>query len=114
MAGVSKAAAGLRSIPEHEVPMLGQRTPLSLYGVIGFGAVVFHMVATIDAELSQTTVAEREFVDRFKQRYGVRTLAHAPAKRNQRVRSLTKNLGFPDPRSVQKLHDLLAAEGLIR
>ena len=68
----------------------------------------------VDAELSQTTVAEREFVDRFKKRYGVRMLAHAPAKRNQRVRSLAKNLGFPDPRSVQKLHDLLAAEDLIR
>lgn len=114
MVTVTKSSAGLNDIPEHYVPVLGQRTALSLYGVIGFGAVVFHMVATIDAELSQTKVAEREFVQRFRERYGLKDLTKAQPKRAKRLSSLTKNLGFPEPRSVQGLDDLLVSERIIR
>jgi hypothetical protein len=53
--------ARLTELPQHTPPVLGQPQKLSLRGVIGFGGV-FHIVATVDAELSQTKAAEREFV----------------------------------------------------
>jgi len=114
MSGVTAKSAGLKKMPEHTPPVLGQVTPISLYGLIGFGAVVFHMVQTIDAELSQTKVAEREFLQRFKAKYRVRELTKAQPKRSERVRSLSKNIGLPEPKSVQKIDDLLVAEKLIR
>lgn len=114
MSGVTLKSAGLKKMPEYSVPALGQATSISLYGVIGFGAVVFHMVQTIDAELSQTVAAEREFLQRFKAAYGVRELTKSQPKRNKRIRSLSKNLGLPEPKSVQKLDDLLVAQRMIR
>ena len=114
MSAVNAKSARLKEFPEHAAPVLGQRTPISLRGVIGFGAVVFHMVQTIDAELSQTKVAEREFVARFKERHRVRDLTKAQPKRSARVRSLSHNLGLPEPKSVQQINDLLVAAKLIR
>ncbi|MDQ3822069.1 MAG: hypothetical protein M3321_02375 [Actinomycetota bacterium] len=114
MTGVTPKSAGLKKMPEHAAPVVGQVTPVSLYGVIGFGAVVFHMVQTIDAELSQTKIAEREFLQRFKGKYRVRELTKAQPKRSERVRSLSKNVGLPEPKSVQEIDDLLVAERLIR
>ena len=114
MSGVTAKSAGLKKTPEHTPPVLGQETPISLYGVIGFGAVVFHIVQTIDTELSQTAVAQREFLQRFKAKYHVRELTKAQPKRSERVRSLSKNVGLPEPKSVQEIDDLLVAKRLIR
>jgi hypothetical protein len=114
MQAVTVTSARLTEIPQHTPPVLGQPQELSLRGVIGFGGVIFHIVATIDAELSQTKAAEREFVERFKQKHGVRDLPKTQPKRSRRVRSLTHKLGFPEPKSVQKIDDLLVTERLIR
>ena len=112
--GVTPKVAGLKKMPELAQPVLDQAAPVSLYGVIGFGAVVFHIVQTLDAELSQTKVAEGEFLRRFKAKYPVPKLTTVQPKRSERIRALSKNLGLPEPRSVQKIDELLVAEKLIR
>ncbi|MEJ7791998.1 MAG: hypothetical protein WKF65_08525 [Gaiellaceae bacterium] len=109
---VTTKSARLKEIPEHSAPAAEQPVELSLRGVIGLTAVVIHLVMTIDAELSQTHVAENEFLQRFRERYGTVELPAEQPQRSRRVRSLTKNLGFPEPKSVQKIDELLAGESL--
>jgi hypothetical protein len=109
---VTTKSARLKEIPEHYPPAAGQPVEFSLRGVIGLTAVVLRLVMTIDAELSQTQVAEDEFVQRFRDRYGTVVLPGGQPQRSRRVRLLTKNLGFPEPKSVQKIDELLASEAL--
>ena len=72
--GMNGGSIGLKEFPEHHPPTLGNRTPISLRGVIGFGAVVFSIVTTLDALLAPTSQGEDVFVARVMSIYDGRTL----------------------------------------
>ncbi len=114
MGGVSRSSVRMKELPRHVEPVEGEPTALPLRGVIGFGGVVFYMATTIDAELSQTPVAEKEFLDRFRSRHQIRDLPSTEPRRSGRVRSLVEGLELPRPDTAKGIESLLVAEGLVR
>jgi hypothetical protein len=111
--GLTAASIGMKEFPEHHPPIVGSRTQISLRGVIGFGAVVYSIVTTVDGLLASTSEAEDVFVDRVRSSYNGATLPSTEPKRSRRVRSIIEKSGLPGPASVDLLSETLKARGVI-
>jgi hypothetical protein len=113
LGSLTAKGVGLKELPEHHPPTVDERTPLTLRGAIGLGAVTYSLVTTIDVLLAPTSQGEREFIDRFDQRYDGRTLPSTDPRRSARIRSIIEKAGFPRLESVHLLTATLKARGLI-
>jgi hypothetical protein len=99
---------GLSEEPEHSVPSLGASCDLSLRGVVGFGDVLLSIAWTVDAEVSGTATAEKEFLDRVRKKLGARQIEP------KNLSGTCRLAGYPTPASAIELERLLRSEGLMR
>ncbi len=108
-------ALGVKEVPAHSPPAVGQPVPLVLRGVVGMTAVVRHLVVTLDAELARHKVAEEVFVRRWRGFYpGPVTLPYNPIRRTARVARLTKKvMGFPATGTAAELETFLKQRTLV-
>ena len=59
------SSLGLAEVPVHHPIILGQPVKLELRGVIGLSDVILRIITTYDADLSESSLAEREVIDRI-------------------------------------------------
>jgi hypothetical protein len=109
---ITAANIGMKEVPEHHVPQSGVRTPVSLRGAIGVGAVVYSIVTTVDALLASTRQAEDVFVGQIATHYDRKTLPTTEPRRSKRVRSIVEKSGYPRLGSVALVAAQLKARGV--
>lgn len=87
---------------------------LTLRGVAGFGDVLFRLVATLDAELSQAKAAEEVFVTKWQHAVGRNaTLSSKAPQRLHKLAVLLKSLQMPAPHDVGLVENFLISRGLL-
>jgi hypothetical protein len=113
LAGMSAVTLGLTEVPEHNPLTLGHRIRLKLRGVVGFGEVVLRLMTTFDAELAKTDYGERLLVERWKRKYGRRSLSStSKPRREQQIRKLISHLDLPEPFAISDLDGFLTRRRL--
>lgn len=113
---LSSADLNMSEIPDHFVPVEGEKVKVSLRGVIGFSQIVLQIMLTCDTELLRSQYAEKELLDRLKK--------VAPSKlevSNKKDRALRKVKGMiigagfvtPSPTDIEKIAQLLVDNNII-
>lgn len=94
---------------------IGQKTPLSLRGVVGFCDIVLRMMVTIDALMSGSKTAEQSIIDRLKSATsGPRiTLSSNDNKSLQKVKGICRTANLPAPSDVEAVRQLLIEQRLV-
>lgn len=107
------ASLGVSEVPAHSAPAINTHTRLSLRGVVGFTGILFKIIATLDAELSRSKLAERHFVEKWKAANPHKQmLSSVQKKRARQIEKLADNAGFPEPSDANKLGNWLNHLGL--
>lgn len=108
------SSLGVKETPEHFPATVNGPVRVTLRGVAGFGDVLFRLVATLDAELSQAQAAEEVFVARWKRAVGQSvTLSNTPSKRLHELRRLLQSMQMPVPNNVGIVERFLIDRGLV-
>ncbi len=81
-------ALGMDFVPDYSTYEIGDPIQLSFRGVLGFTDVILRIVATVDAELSRSLLAEAEIIRRIK------SAKRTPIKRPDSLRSLFNTFGI--------------------
>jgi hypothetical protein len=107
------AGLGVSEVPAHTAPALGIPVKISLRGVVGFSGIIFRMLATLDAELSYSKLAEASFIRKWKATHAnQRMLSARPDKRKTQVERMAHYAGFPKPSNPQGFGNWLTQLGL--
>jgi hypothetical protein len=105
----SAAALGVREVPAHTPPILGDPIGLDLRGVYGFSDVVLRIIATYDADLSDRAWALSDLASRIGRIEGRARSRVPPDKVTRRIAGLLRGAGLPNadhtPRFLQYLRD---------
>lgn len=106
---------GVREVPEHVAPVVGQPIQMPLRGVVGFSDVVLRIIWTLDAELSRSAGAERHLSERWtRSNPGGTVLPVKPADRRDRIARMAAKAGLPRPQKTDQLEAWLLRNGLVR
>lgn len=106
---------GVSEVPEHVAPILDQKTPLSLRGVVGFTSVIHKLIATVDAECLRAANAEVAFLTRWREhRPKLVELTKRGNRHITRVEGVCSSIGFPKPADANALCEWLNVKGLVR
>ncbi len=104
----------MKEIPEHFYPIIDQKIRISLRGIVGFSAVVRKIMFTLDSELVRTTIAESDFVERWKSKnLHNRTLKSNSDKAEAQIIRYIKQCGLPTPHALSDLTNYLLVNQLI-
>ena len=107
------AGLGVAEVPAHIVPVLDAPARISLRGVVGFTGMLFKIIATLDAELSRSKLAEKPFIEKWKAANPhKRMLSSVQKKRAKQIKKLANNARFPEPSDAHKFGDWLNQLGL--
>ena len=100
---------------EHFSMQLGERTKLSLRGVVGFCDIVLRLMITTDAEISGSKAAETAALNRMRKGLSSRrlTMSANPTRQNQQIRKVCRNGNLPPPLNVSVVRQILLEQGLI-
>jgi len=99
---------GVSEVPCHVVPLLNKPVKISLRGAIGFTAIIFKIIATLDAEFCRSDASKKPFIDKWKMAHkSCRTLPSDRKKRAGTINTMAANAGFPLPTDPNKLGEFL-------
>lgn len=116
-AKLSASSLGVKEIPEAFITTKSKPLKISLRGVVGFGDIILRLIATIDAELSRSSLAEECFKKRWKETITAKgnryTLPSDIKKKEAMIRRLVKKLELPHPIFTIELENFLVKENLV-
>ncbi|MDR0533921.1 MAG: hypothetical protein LBH01_08200 [Verrucomicrobiales bacterium] len=106
---------GVKEIPKHHQVVLGSKIKVNLRGVVGFSDIILRLITTLDAELSRSKGAEKEFIKSWQQIHSKPiTLPNDKKRRKNRIIRMVKKVGYPEPKMPEELEDWLKKMGLVR
>lgn len=109
----SAARLGVKEVPRHSAPILGQPCSLDLRGVVGFGHVLLRIVETVDADLAGTKQAEEALIERWRERVGTLKVRPSKAKARDQVLAAIGRIGMLRPLVTDDLLAMLRANRLV-
>lgn len=105
---------GVSEVPKHFPVVIGDPVRLSLRGVVGFSHIILKLMATIDAELSQTPFAETLLLKRWQNTHNPRlTVPGDPVRRRSRLRRMAQSAGLLPMSDFDHFGIWLKSKGLI-
>ncbi len=111
----SPLAMKMRGVLEHYPAVLGDKTPLSLRGVVGFCDVILRLMVTVDAQISGSKAAEEAALSRIRKGMGINriTLSSNDKRVHQQICSICRNGNLPRPIVLEEVRQLLLQHGLV-
>jgi hypothetical protein len=103
---------GCPKCPFHHPIVLGQKIKLKLRGVIGLSDVILRILTTYDAEVSESTAAEKQVISRVTPVKKKDQLIKVGQK-NKKIVSTVHHSGLPSPSLTPQFISFLQAHFLI-
>jgi hypothetical protein len=107
---------GIKEVPHHSPIILNSPIHLDLRGIVGFCDVILRLIATLDAEFSRSSKAEKIFqcywVNTLGKRYTLKT--KDPQKRKHQLERLVIKLDLPKPAKIEDIEIYILKHGLVR
>lgn len=113
---LTAASLGVSEVPEIISFKSDETVKVSLRGVVGFGEIVLRLIATLDAELSQSRYAEMCFINRWKsthQKNAILLAVDVNTRKNS-INKLIRKLDLPKPILSPSIEIWLKSIKLIR
>ena len=111
----SAASLKTKGAIEHFPVIIGDKTIVSLRGVVGFSDIVLRMMITVDALLAGSEAAERSALDKVRKvTLGrVRTLNSDRNRAALQITAICRKASLPAPAIVDDVRVLLLRHGLV-
>lgn len=103
----TESTLSLKEVPEHAVPVEGQRVALSLRGMYAFSDVILRLIATHDANLSDRQGAFLEVDGRLGKINGAARSRVDAEKQTKRIDGLLRSAGLPAAVHTTRFKDYL-------
>ena len=113
LASITPAAIGMSHVPRAQIRGLNQPVSIDLRTVNGFGEALYNIVATVDAELSQTEKAEKaekvmiEHWESLRRSHKYHSPPMAAPRREIRIQNWMIRAGLPTPVNLATLDTFL-------
>lgn len=110
----SRSTLDVKELPEFIMPIRGSSIVLSLRGVVGFSQILIKLLLTLDAELIKTESANEEYLRRFREKHGSKTiLKQIDVDANKQIERYSMQCGFHKPINTDQLRLWLKMKGIV-
>jgi hypothetical protein len=105
---------GAKEKPEYISFQEGDIVKIQIRGVVGFLDIILKIAITLDAEISKSQFAEREFLARCEKGFLThQKLLKARSGRSDNLKKLIMQCNFPSPLVTDEIENYLASKSLI-
>lgn len=105
---------GVKEVPEHLCPVIGQPIQVSMRGIVGLSDIVRRIILVLDAETCRVRRAEDHLANRWNEKHGrgISLCSTDPGRRRRQIISRITKLGLPVPSTTDDLDSFLRGRGL--